>query len=343
MLRFENLNQALIGISRELLTLGKWRQTRGFKCCEYPYPMLIEITNPSDNVITIPERKWAKTLPFAEALWLASGTNHMGLVETYAPNMKSFSDDGEFMRAAYGTRIRAFTGVDNDYRVSNPKNRNIFSGGIKVVDQLKYVIETLKKDINSRQALITIHDPAKDDFDGDGLKVTKDTPCCRTVQFMVVDGKLNCTLTIRSNDLLWGFSAVNVFNFTWMQQYVANMLGLRIGKYYHFANNMHFYEDKKGLIEIFASSRMKDYESKYGVFQYGDNYTFEKFDEEVDHLFFYEELLRKGNSSITNPTEFLTNYSQFHDWSRVFSKYHNKKDEHFINPYLNDLFYATTK
>ena len=71
-----------------------------------------------------------------------------------------------------------------------------------------HVIMSLQKDINTRQASITIHDPIKDDFGKDGkLKETKDTPCTRTIQFMVVDGKLDCTVTMRSNDVLWGFSA----------------------------------------------------------------------------------------------------------------------------------------
>lgn len=336
--KFENLNQALIGLSKEILKYGKPRKTRGFDCIEFTEPVMIEISNPIDNVITIPERKWAKTLPFAESLWLASGTNHMGLVGKYAPNMYSFSDDGEFMRAAYGPRLRAFHGFATDYAVSNPLHRNIFSGHVKTVDQLKFVIDSLKRDVYSRQALMTIHDPVCDDYDEkDVLKVTKDTPCCRSIHFMVVDGKLDCILTIRSNDLLWGLSAVNVFNFTWMQQYVAMILGLPIGRYFHIAHNIHFYDDKREMIETFANLNIEDYPSNSRV-QYGQNITFEEFDKKVNQLFFYEEKLRIGECS--ELIEFGND--MFDDWAKVFYRYWTKNEVNFVNSNIQKLFYGTS-
>jgi thymidylate synthase len=228
-IKAEYLNQALILVSKSVLENGVPRATRGFNCVEFQEPVTIKITNPTDRYINIPERKWPKTLPFAEALWLASGTNHMDLVGDYAPNMYNFSDNQVEMRAAYGPRIRAFSGFSTDYKVHHPNERNIISGYVKTVDQLKFVIQSLQRDINSRQALITIHDPVKDDYDDNNLlKVTKDTPCCRSLQFLVNNGKLDCILTIRSNDILWGFSAVNVFNF-----HESNCLRQELCQLYH--------------------------------------------------------------------------------------------------------------
>lgn len=334
-LTYQNLNQALIGISREVLKHGVARKTRGFDCIEFQEPVTIKITNPTDRYINIPERKWAKTLPFVESLWIASGTNHMELVGHYAKNMYTFSDDQQFMRAAYGPRIRCFSGFATDYKIQHPTYRNVIAGYAKTVDQLKFVVESLQRDIASRQALITIHDPVKDDYDSDDvLKVTKDTPCCRSLQFLVNNGKLDCILTIRSNDLIWGFSAVNVFNFTFMQEYVANILGLPVGNYYHIANNLHFYEDKRDMIETFAALSLEDYESEFGVWQYDCPMYFDNFDRHVTKLFNYEEGLRKGEH------EELLNfgYDFIDDWAKVFYKYHTKKEVEFVNPYLNKLF-----
>ena len=61
---------------------------------------------------------------------------------------------------------------------------------------------------------------------------------------------------MRSNDMLWGASAVNIFNFTFMQEYFAAMLNMEIGSYFHIANNFHFYEDKLAHLQnpVYASS-----------------------------------------------------------------------------------------
>lgn len=343
MYKFNNLNQALIGMSKELMNNGVSRKTRGFDCYELPTPVLICIENPTDRYINISERKWNKVFGFVESLWIASGTNHMKLVGDYVQNMYTYSDDRQYMRAAYGPRIRAFQGFATDYKIDQPEHRNIFSGFVKTVDQLKFVVESLKRDINTRQALITIHDPVCDDFDeNDNLKVTKDTPCCRTLQFMVVDGKLDCTLTIRSNDLIYGFSAVNVFNFTLMQEYVSMMVGVPIGKYYHFVNNLHFYSDKLELVETLSKLNPDDYKSEFGVYDYPiwvrdpKELTFEEFDNSITKLFHYEEYLRKTGKELFHFTEFL--HPLFWDWARVFLNKWTIEKHYFDNPYLNKLF-----
>lgn len=37
---------------------------------------------------------------------------------------------------------------------------------------------------------------------------------------------------MRSNDIIWGASAVNIFNYTFMQEYMATILGLGVGNYF---------------------------------------------------------------------------------------------------------------
>ncbi len=257
MYSYSGINQALVGLSKELLKKGVWRKTPGFqsensnRCLEFPFPVTVEIKNPSARVVRIPERKWNSTLPFAESLWLALGWNDLDeLPGKYVKNLYNFSDDGRTWRAGYGPRIRFYNDSREQYDIPNKFNP---SGS---VDQLRYVVELLKKDPYTRQALITIHDPLKDsNIDLE----TKDQPCTRSIHFMLSPkNELNCYVTMRSNDLLWGFSAVNVFNFTFMQEYVARLLGVKIGKYYHIAHNFHIYEKFLPRIKEFAKYDLKE-------------------------------------------------------------------------------------
>jgi thymidylate synthase len=337
MFTFENLNTSLIGMSKVLIKEGIWRTTRGFKCLEIPYPVTIEITNPTDRYINIEGRKWNKFLPFVESLWISLGINDLDVLPgNYVKSLYDFSDDGHTWRAGYGTRIRGFSGISTDYNVKNPNLRSFTSGFVKTVDQLKYVIESFKRDINTRQAIIEIGDPVKDCFDeNDNLKVTKDFPCSRSLQFMVVDGKLNCTLYIRSNDIFWGFSAVNVFNFTFMQEYIANILGLEIGNYYHIANNFHVYENSYDKIVQFSILNTDDYKSEFGVWKYKDKIeSLNNFDKGINILFNYENRIRNN----IGYNEYYFDNKFFDDWLKVIDIRWNTIDIPFENPYLNKLF-----
>ena len=123
------------------------------------------------------------------------------------------------------------------------------------VDQLRYVVECFKQDMETRRAVISFGDPMKDDFDEQGnLKQSRDIPCTRELHFMKQpdSNKLDLIVKMRSNDLIWGASAVNVFNYTFMQEYVAAILGLELGSYYHMADNFHYYERHNEMVHQLA-------------------------------------------------------------------------------------------
>ncbi len=336
---FENLNQSVIGLSQLILKKGIWRDVRGVRCLEYPTPLMVEITNPTDRYVTIPERKWNKTLPWVESLWILLGLNDLDtLPGNYVNSLYKYSDNGRTWRAGYGPRIRCFEGTSSDYDVYDPKLKHISTGYTGRIDQLKYVVDALKKDINTRQAIIEIGDPVKDDFlpGGKHLKVTKDYPCTRSLQFMVVDGKLNLTTYIRSNDLVFGFSAVNVFNFTLMQEYIASILNIPVGKYYHVINNLHVYDNFVQKTEDFAKYDLSDFPSKQYTYPIQIS-SLEELDSLALNLLHYERDLR------FNHIEYMPSFGNtlFEDWAKVFYKYHYPdKTVNFSNPLLNTLYYV---
>jgi len=333
---FDSLDNLIIGMSKEILSKGIPRKIiskvgEGDEyCLELPHPVIITLTNPCNRFVTIKERKWNKHLFWVESLWLASGTNHMEMAGSYVKNLANYSDDGEYMRAGYGTRMRNFTGVGDDYKRSEMNQPSVFDNCIEI-DQLKYVIDTLKKDINSRQALITIHDPAKDCRELDGLlKVTKDQPCSRSLHFMVVNGKLDLTTYMRSNDIMWGLSAVNISNFTFIQEYVSIILGVPVGNYHHFVANLHVYSPFINKIEEFAKMEYKQPPKNY---YYDDSFDLEEFDRNVKLLMKLEKEFRTENIYITSTFK----HKLFQDWYMCIKNFHTKNKYDYNNPMLNSI------
>lgn len=327
---FTGINDFLVKSSRLLLEHGVARQTRGMKCYELPEPFMFKITEPTARLVAIPERMWNVTLPYAESLWLASGRNDMDFITHYLARMKDFSDDGQFMRAGYGPRLRAYNGASVDYQISAP----LFHKG-NMVDQFKYVVDCFDKDINTRRAVINIDDVMKDEFAKNGeIKVTLDFPCTRLLHFLKngQTGKLDLTVYMRSNDMLWGASAVNIFNFTFMQEYFSAMLGMKIGNYYHVANNFHYYEDKRDMLESIAE--VSDYMDE--PYAYDKKFTsLKEFDEQVKLLSEEETKMRKDGYEY-NPDKFVDNF--FRDWySVLFHKNRKSISVQICNPTLVKL------
>ncbi len=328
---FGGINSFLVGMSDILLTSGVERKVRGQECFELPEPVLIKISNPTARLVTLPQRNWNLTLPYAESLWIALGRNDMDLMGHYVKKLYDFSDDSKYMRAGYGPRIRGFNGVGNDYTNDGLKQNNFPPKQVNTVDQLKYIEEIFIKDSKTRQGIISVGDPVKDEFDLSGnLKQTKDFPCTRSIQFIQShEGKLDMIVHMRSNDFMWGASAVNIFNFTFMQEYMSAVTGLEIGNYYHIVNNFHFYARHKKIVENLARIKSVPNEEP---FVYDKQYSnLDEFDSLLKSLEKYEKDLR--NNIIVKP-KFEDNF--FADWANVLYSFRTKSGS-FINPELSKI------
>ena len=174
------------------------------------------ITNPLDNKIINRERKWKEDYAIAEWQWYLSGNNNiseLGKLYGKVPEIwKRMADDKGNVNSNYGWQWQ----------------RNA---------QLDMVIETLKQKPETRQAAISIYD---------GKEITDyahDTPCTYAIQFTIVHGRLDMCVTMRSNDLWYGFCN-DQYCFSMLQGLVAHELNVEPGVYYHFAHNMHLYNDK---------------------------------------------------------------------------------------------------
>ncbi len=329
------INSFLIEMSNILLDEGVRRETRGNVCYEIPNPINIKILNPTARIVTIPQRQWNYALPFAESLWLASGRNDLSLVEKYLPKLKNYSDDGKTMRAGYGPRLRHYNGISNDYNIGAFRKKSLNTDSALIeVDQFDFVLKSFEKDPYTRQAIITISDPPKDCFTKEqDLKQTRDFPCTKSLHFQRThQDKLDLVVHMRSNDFLWGASAVNIFNYTFIQEYFAMILGLEIGSYYHMVDNLHYYEDMRQMV-----ISMKDLPiPKDEPFTYERSFsTLREFDSKLEILSAYEEDIRLGRRK--DLIELEDDF--FNDWAKVFyARNHSVSgDFNFKNPSLQYL------
>lgn len=331
---FQGVNSFLVEMARKLLKDGVPRKTRGFNCHELPYPVVIKLNKPTSRLITIPARNWNFTLPYVESLWLASGRNDIEMVAHYVKKMIDFSDDKKTMRAGYGPRFRYFTGVSNDYNNGFLyESRSVNSLINTEIDQFEFIEQSFKRDANTRQAIITIGDPAKDCFsDSPHLKETKDFPCTRDLQFINNNGKLDLIVHMRSNDFVWGASGVNLFNFTFIQEYFSQILGLEIGSYYHIVNNLHYYENLKEMVQNIADTTSYNDEA----FVYSKKFkSLAEFDERLLAFQRFEYQLR------TNISNELIDFDDdfFNDWAKVLHQFKNESiaEIKFSHPILNKI------
>lgn len=314
---YEGINSFLIGASKLLLKEGVKRETRGSVCFELSEPAMFKIMNSQAREVIIPERKWNRTLPYAESLWIASGRNDMAYITHYLSRMTDFSDNGLYMRGGYGPRYRDYNGEKEDYRIEGINVRQ--SGS---VDQLRYIIECFEADKETRRAVMGFGDPMKDDFGENGeLKVTKDIPCTRELHFIKQSGtdKLDLIVKMRSNDLIWGASAVNIFNYTFMLEYVAAILGMDVGNYYHLVDNLHYYDRHQELVEALSKmdcveERQADYKKTFR--------SLGEFDELVTRLS-EEEMSMRKNMDEYRPTEFVDPF--FQHWYEVIYEFNRSK------------------
>tara|TARA_Y100000004_G_scaffold99606_1_gene111614 strand:- start:33 stop:689 length:657 start_codon:yes stop_codon:yes gene_type:complete len=174
------------------------------------------ITDSQDNKIINKERNWKQDYAEAEWQWYLSGDpciDALGEIYGKVPEIwKRMANSKGMVNSNYGWQW---------------KRQN----------QIDYVVNKLRTEKNTRQACISIYDCKEhDDY-------KYDTPCTYAIQFTMVHGRLDMCVTMRSNDLWYGFCN-DQYCFSRLQALVAFKLNVEPGVYYHFAHNMHLYNDK---------------------------------------------------------------------------------------------------
>ena len=169
------------------------------------------LKNPTKNILTSEQRNLSMRYAIGEMLWYMSGNNKLKEIQKYTRGWDRMSDDGETVNSNYGYCIKHKYGFN----------------------QWTYVREELKRNPNSRRAVIHIKEPSQ--------KESNDVNCTVCLQFFIREGKLYLTTYMRSNDIWMGFP-YDVFQFTNMQILMSMELGVELGTYTHIAGSLHLYE-----------------------------------------------------------------------------------------------------
>ena len=177
------------------------------------------ITSPKTRMIIDKKRNWNKDYAEAEWQWYLSGD----------PNINALGDIYGKVPEIWKRMADPQSNVNSNYGYQWERN-----------DQIGEVVNILKNYRETRQATISIYDGKEID------QYTYDTPCTYAIQFTIVDNLLHMCVTMRSNDLWYGFCN-DQYQFSKLQELICERVGVSMGTYYHFAHNLHIYSDKLGL------------------------------------------------------------------------------------------------
>jgi thymidylate synthase len=110
------------------------------------------------------------------------------------------------------------------------------------IDQLSEVIETIKKNPDSRRMIVSAWNVAD-------LPQMALMPCHAFFQFYVADGKLSCQLYQRSADMFLGVP-FNIASYAFLTHMIAQVCKLQVGDFIHTFGDAHIYSNHFEQVEL---------------------------------------------------------------------------------------------
>ena len=154
-----------------------------------------------------------------ELLWFINGdTNIKYLNENGVKIWDEWADENGDLGPVYGKQWRSWTTPNG-----------------KVIDQLKEVIETLKKSPDSRRIIVSAWNVGE-------LSEMALMPCHALFQFYVADNKLSCQLYQRSADVFLGVP-FNIASYALLTMMIAQVCDLDLGDFIWTGGDTHIYSN----------------------------------------------------------------------------------------------------
>jgi thymidylate synthase len=173
-------------------------------------------------LLTTKEVNWTSLL--RELLWYLSGEDHIRNLRQHTRIWDAWADADGNLETAYGRYWRRFP---------SPYKGDDGQWHVREVDQIQYVIDTLKKEPTSRRMVVTAWEPGN-------ATASKLPPCHYSFVFNVQGDTLSCHLTQRSGDIALGIP-FNLAAYAALTQMIAQEVGMQPGWFSHTIVDAHIY------------------------------------------------------------------------------------------------------
>ena len=164
-----------------------------------------------------------------ELLWFIAGDTNIAYLKSNSVSIwDEWADQDGNLGPVYGKQWRSWAKPD---------------GGS--VDQLRWVLDEIKRNPDSRRLVLSAWNPAE-------LDQMALAPCHCLFQFYVADGRLSCQLYQRSADIFLGVP-FNIASYALLTQMVAQVSGLEPGDFVHTFGDAHLYSNHIEQTELLLS------------------------------------------------------------------------------------------
>jgi thymidylate synthase len=163
---------------------------------------------------------------FHELLWILKGeTNIRYLKENGVSIWDEWADEQGNLGPVYGSQWRSWQATDG-----------------RQIDQVKQVIEQIKKNPDSRRLIVSAWNVGE-------IDKMKLPPCHAFFQFYVADGTLSCQLYQRSADVFLGVP-FNIASYAALTCMVAQVCNLKAGEFVHTFGDVHLYNNHFEQVQL---------------------------------------------------------------------------------------------
>jgi len=161
-----------------------------------------------------------------ELLWFLGGGTNIGWLNEHDVHIwDEWADEKGDLGPVYGHQWRHWSAPDG-----------------RSIDQIRWVIEEIKRNPDSRRMVVSAWNVA--DLDRMALH-----PCHVLFQFHVADGRLSCQLYQRSADIFLGLP-FNIASYSLLTLMAAQVTGLQPGEFIHTLGDAHIYLNHQEQVDL---------------------------------------------------------------------------------------------
>ena len=224
---------------------GKEEGSRNGPVTTIREPVMFTVLEPQERVLFDPLRDANPFFHVMEFCWMMSGSNNVNWIKQFNKGFVNYAEADGLIHGAYGHRWR--------------KHFN--------ADQLLRVAQLLTDTPTTRRAVVEMWDARCD------LQHKNDLPCNTHIYWRIVEGDyLDMTVCNRSNDAVWGMTGANAVHMTLLHEWMAAMVGRKMGSYHVMTNNLHLYLDVHSELlrrtpkyDYYADLKVKPYNAFEGM------------------------------------------------------------------------------